>query len=40
MEGVGLSIGVGGLGLLLFMESGVVNVFKRVVIFGVTESGR
>ena len=40
MEGVGLSIGVGGLGLLLFMESGVANVFKRVVIFGVTGSER
>ena len=37
MKSIGRSIGVGGLGLLLFMELGVVNAFKRGVIFGVTE---
>ena len=36
LEGVGRSIEVDELGLLLFMESGVFNVFKRVVIFEVT----
>ena len=40
MKGVERSTGVGGLGLLLSMESDVVNAFKRVVIFRMTEGGR